>query len=93
MIHTAPLRIAFFSAFAVAIAQTGWGAKLDPQRIDGSPLGPVHYYTPAQGKKIDGLAIVISGGKGWDDVAIQAARRLTDDGEVVIGLCAGHARS
>ncbi len=86
MIHSVPLRIALFTALAGSIAHTGWGAKLDPQRIDGSTLGPVHYYAPAQGKKIDGLAIVISGSKGWDDVATQAARHLTDDGEVVVGL-------
>ncbi|MDB5397459.1 MAG: hypothetical protein JWM91_4965 [Rhodospirillales bacterium] len=60
--------------------------EFKPTRIDGSPLGPVHYYAPAGGKKIDGLVIVISDNQGWDAAATTVAQHLTQSGEVVVGL-------
>jgi type IV secretory pathway VirJ component len=57
-----------------------------PERIDGSPLWPVHYYTPQAGRKLEGVVIAISDRGGWDDAAAALAKHLTENGEVVVGL-------
>jgi type IV secretory pathway VirJ component len=70
----------------VFAAGAACAADIKPERIDGSPLGPVHYYAPPQGHKIDGLVIVISDRQGWDAAATALAQHLTQDAEVVVGL-------
>ncbi len=72
--------------FALSAVQPLAAAEFKPTRIDGSPLWPVHHYAPAEGKKIDGLVIVISGNQGWDAAATLLAEHLTQSGEVVVGL-------
>jgi type IV secretory pathway VirJ component len=66
-------------------AARGWSAELKPERVDGAPLGPVHYYSPPIGK-VDGLVIMISDRRGWDDDASAMAKHLADSGEAVVGL-------
>jgi type IV secretory pathway VirJ component len=61
-------------------------AEYTASRNGGASMGPVHYYAPAQGKKIDGLIILISDSAGWDDAAAAMAQHLTADGEAVAGL-------
>ncbi len=70
------------------LIMTGRGLAADPkpERVDGAPLWPVHYYAPPAGRKVEGLVIAISDRDGWDDAASALARRLTDNGEVVVGL-------
>ena len=62
------------------------GEAFKPTRVDGSPLYPVHYYTPPNGKKVDGLVILISDNQGWDDVATTMALHLAGNGDAVVGL-------
>ncbi len=50
-----------------------------PERIDGSPLWPVHYYTPQAGRKLEGVVIAISDRGGWDDAAAALAKHLTEN--------------
>ena len=72
---------------SVILTPLTWAAELKPERVDGAPLWPVHYFAPpAGGTKIDGLIVLISDRRGWDDAAEAMARRLTQSGEVVVGL-------
>jgi type IV secretory pathway VirJ component len=71
---------------AFCVSQAASAVEFKPTRIDGSPLGPVHYYAPAPAKKIDGLVIMISDSQGWDAAATTMAQHLADTGEVVVGL-------
>ena len=49
-----------FLLIAIFLSVPALGFSLEPTRVDGSPLGPVHYYAPPTGRRIDGLVIVIS---------------------------------
>ncbi len=74
-------------SLALCLAQTGQaGEAFKPTRVDGSPLWPVHYYTPPDGKAIDGLVILISDNQGWDDAATALAQHLAAGGNTVVGL-------
>jgi len=73
-------------SLVLCVAQAGWAADFKPTRVDGSPLWPVHYYAPPEGKAIDGLVILISDNQGWDDAATAMARHLAADGDAVVGL-------
>lgn len=70
----------------LCVSGAAGAVEFKPTRIDGSPLGPVHYYAPPDAKKIDGLVIVISDNQGWDAAATAVAQHLTDSGKVVVGL-------
>jgi type IV secretory pathway VirJ component len=70
---------------APLVAPVSSAAALQPQRFDGNPLGPIHYYAP-QNRGIDGLVIMVSDRQGWDDNASALAEHLTAEGEVVVGL-------
>ena len=75
------------AALLTAMAGAPAGAvEFKPTRVDGSPLWPVHYYTPPDGRSIDGLVIVISDNQGWDDAAAAMAQHLAGNGNVVVGL-------
>jgi type IV secretory pathway VirJ component len=77
----------FCLAMAVMLfSAVGHAADLKPTRVDGSPLWPVHYYTPPDGKPIEGLFIVISDNQGWDDAATAMAQHLAGNGNAVVGL-------
>jgi len=73
-------------SLALCVVQTGWAAEFKPTRVDGSPLWPVHYYTPPEGKAIDGLVILISDNQGWDAAATAMAQHLAAKGDAVAGL-------
>lgn len=79
------LALVAFSALGLSSAPAQ-AAEFKPTRIDGSPLWPVHYYAPPEGKKTDGLVIMISDNQGWDAAAAALARHLADGGQVVAGL-------
>ncbi|HEX4506416.1 MAG TPA: AcvB/VirJ family lysyl-phosphatidylglycerol hydrolase [Alphaproteobacteria bacterium] len=59
---------------------------MKPTRVDGSPLYPIHYYAPPEGKTPDGFVIVISDNQGWDDAAAALAQHLAAGGNTVVGL-------
>ena len=71
---------------ALSVVHAAQAVEFKPTRVDGSPLWPVHYYSPADDKKIEGLTIVISDEKGWDTAATALAQHLTESGNVVVGL-------
>lgn len=71
---------------ALLFSAVGHAADIKPTRVDGSPLWPVHYYTPPDGKPLEGLFIVISDNQGWDDAATAMAQHLAENGNVVVGL-------
>jgi type IV secretory pathway VirJ component len=71
---------------ALSMSHAAGAVEFKPVRVDGSPLWPVHYYAPPEGKTIEGLTIVISDDRGWDDAATKLARHLTEGGVVVVGL-------
>jgi type IV secretory pathway VirJ component len=73
-------------SLALCLAQPGHAADFKPTRVDGSPLWPVHYYTPPDGKAIDGLVILISDNQGWDAAATAVAQHLAAKGDAVAGL-------
>ena len=62
------------------------GEAFKPTRVDGSPLYPIHYYAPPEGKALRGFVIVISDNHGWDDAATALAKHLVDGGNTVVGL-------
>jgi type IV secretory pathway VirJ component len=62
------------------------GEAFKPTRVDGSPLYPIHYYAPPDGKPLDGFVIVISDNQGWDEAATALARHLAGQGNTVVGL-------
>ncbi len=80
------IRIGYIALLGLLVPSVALSAELKPERIDGSPLWPVHYYTPAPAHKIEGLVIMISDRQGWDARATALARHLTESGEVVVGL-------
>ena len=74
-------------ALVLGIAGTGRaGEAFKPTRVDGSPLYPIHYYAPPEGKTLDGFVIVISDNQGWDDAATALAQHLAAGGNTVVGL-------
>jgi type IV secretory pathway VirJ component len=80
------IRLVCLAMVAALLSAAGHAAELKPTRVDGSPLWPVHYYTPPDGKPIEGLFIVISDNQGWDDAATAMAQHLAGNGNAVIGL-------
>jgi type IV secretory pathway VirJ component len=74
-------------SLVLCLAQTASaGEAFKPTRVDGSPLYPVHYYAPPDGKALDGLVILISDNQGWDDAPTAMARHLAGNGNAVVGL-------
>jgi len=79
-------------ALVLCVAGTGRaGEAFKPTRVDGSPLYPIHYYAPPEGKPPEimaqgGFVILISDNQGWDDAATALAQHLAAEGNSVVGL-------
>ena len=74
-------------ALVFGVAGTGRaGEAFKPTRVDGSPLYPIHYYAPPEGKALQGFVIVVSDNQGWDDAATALAQHLAAGGDTVVGL-------